>query len=314
MLGKSTAVLIAAGTLLGFAVPGHAAAPPIIASVSMTMLADDVVHGVDIPKARISVTPPVEGAAVQVQRLQTVKGVRGWRVGGTVSTHAGGLVTVRFNLAGPGAFSWRAVVTRPNGTRVASPARVVTVHPATSTAGDTVGPDLLALEYALCIRVSDALAAAASREDEDADPSPGNGQPAAPSPPSGGGVPAGSPSRYLYPAANCAGRPFAAAIWAAFTSALATSTADTPLEMGPEVVWRPVLLEVLKRTRADARRLGPGAKRLFADLLAKDRAKAADAYAECVRDVGDAPRRAARTRECLWRARAADWAVAKAQL
>ena len=293
MLGKFTAaVLVAVGTLLGVAVSANAA-PTTIASVSMTMLADDVVQGVDIPKARISVTPPVEGAPVQVQRLQTVKGVRGWRVGGTVRTHAGGLVTVRFNLAGPGPVSWRAVVTRPNGTRVASPARVVTVHPATPTPGDTVGPDLLALEHALCLRVADALATAAAGEDEEL---------------------AATFSRYLYPAAHCESRPFAAVVWATFTAALTTSAVGTPLGLGPESAWLPVLQEVLERTRADARRLGRGARHLFADLLAKDEAKASDAYAECLRNVGDAPQSATRIRECLWRARAADWALPKDQL
>lgn len=298
MLGKLTAALIAALTLLGATVSTPALAATALTGVSMTLLADDVVQGVDVPKARISVTPPVAAAAVQVQRLQTVDGVRGWRTGGTITTHAGGLVTVRFTLPEPGTYSWRAVTTRPDGTRVASPVRIVIVHSATPVAGDTVGPDLLALEHALCLRVSGALASA---------------------PPAGvsesTGVRTANPfTQRTVPAARCANRAFAASIWADFTAALTTSVVGSPLEVGTQSVWRPVVRDILKQTRRDAKALGAGALTLFARLLAKDQAKADDAYAECLRDAGSAPGQAARVKQCLRRARAASRALTKAQL
>src|SRR4051812_11359626 len=112
MLRKLAVVLLAVLAVLATTIPASSASAATSVTVaSLLMFNGDIVQGIDVPRARVAVSPAVEGATVQLQYLKTVNGVQHWYSGGIVRTRAGGVVIVKFALDGTGTTTWRAVVT-----------------------------------------------------------------------------------------------------------------------------------------------------------------------------------------------------------
>jgi hypothetical protein len=241
------------------------AAVPQVTEVSLTMLANDVVQGVGVARARISVTPPVEGATVQVQR----RSANGWEPGGTVKTHEGGLVTVKFNLDAPGPAQWRAVVTDPVAKPVTSAIRSVTIHAASAADAS----EFSAVAHALCNGMAEALSDAGSQV-------------------------IGFAAVKAFPATECETPAFAAAAAGGITDALVTVVAAAPSDTATEPTWGPLLADALRRARSGL--TGPALDR-FDAWLSTNRTHVADAYAECLQ--------AASEDQCLPRRQAADAAL-----